>query len=328
MVTALLDNGADPTISDSNNDNALHYAMGRGFVRIGVVLARYGVNLDSKNLDDKTPVDLMPPKFKRADVKRRLQLKQQMQALTPSNPLVTSLANAETKMVTEKDPLVRAIQTRDLMKVRQLLVNLTQREQKLYVNAPIMQNHGRTLLFVAVNTGRQELVEILLDYMADVNHQDMLKDTPLHYACRKGHAPLIGFLIGRGADPYLRNQKDEACYHQAPKELRAATLTQINDIMISRMGGEATAEEAGAAVGGGAKAAHAIQRDVLADDHQLLYGSKSGNTHNQIQRSVEDLSDPHKRVDLVNRPDRHGRYCLGYACQVGGSGVCVCVCVF
>jgi hypothetical protein len=55
-------------------------------------------------------------------------------------------------------------------------------------------------LHSASNTGKKELVKLLLDCGTDVNKVDRWKRTALHRAARNGHGPVVKLLLQNGAD--------------------------------------------------------------------------------------------------------------------------------
>ncbi|KAF8488030.1 ankyrin repeat-containing domain protein, partial [Russula emetica] len=69
--------------------------------------------------------------------------------------------------------------------------------------------HETTPLHSAALYGDLEMVQVLLDYGADVNSKDRPGNTPLDYASRSGHcddARVARLLIAHGADPNTRNE--------------------------------------------------------------------------------------------------------------------------
>ena len=63
---------------------------------------------------------------------------------------------------------------------------------------------GHTPFFVAVVKGHLEMAELLLcDEMSDLNHQDEMEDTPLHWAVLLNNPPIVKFLLQKGANRQL-----------------------------------------------------------------------------------------------------------------------------
>ena len=68
--------------------------------------------------------------------------------------------------------------------------------------------YGNTLLLLASQQTNQRIVEMLLDRRANINHQNNLGNTPLHYAMAYDTDGALGeYLIGRGADDMLENKQ-------------------------------------------------------------------------------------------------------------------------
>ena len=67
--------------------------------------------------------------------------------------------------------------------------------------------YGNTLLLLAAQQTNQRIVEMLLDRRANINHQNNLGNTPLHYAMAYDTDGALGeYLIGRGSDDMLENK--------------------------------------------------------------------------------------------------------------------------
>jgi ankyrin repeat protein len=75
---------------------------------------------------------------------------------------------------------------------------------------------GKTPLHVAAEFGKLRVVEKLVtDLKADVNLNDGGGNTALHIAAREGHREVVQALIKAGADPGLKNGKDQTAYDVA-----------------------------------------------------------------------------------------------------------------
>ena len=81
-------------------------------------------------------------------------------------------------------------------------------EAALDLGFPIdtVDSHGNTLLSLSCQQVNQRIVEMLLDRRANINHQNNLGNTPLHYAMAYEPEGSLGeYLIGRGADDMIEN---------------------------------------------------------------------------------------------------------------------------
>lgn len=64
---------------------------------------------------------------------------------------------------------------------------------------------GWTALHKAARKGKTEMVEYLIESMADIESIDASMSTPLHCACWKGHAQVVQMLLDKG-EPCLNPQ--------------------------------------------------------------------------------------------------------------------------
>jgi Ankyrin repeats (3 copies) len=80
---------------------------------------------------------------------------------------------------------------------------------------------GSTRLHVAVDYGRLEIAELLLDHGANPNASDVLRRTPLHVARRSGRDDIARLLIERGASADARDWRG-----RTPGELVARQLKE------------------------------------------------------------------------------------------------------
>lgn len=74
------------------------------------------------------------------------------------------------------------------------------------------------LLYHAINSGRREIVGLLVEYGANVNDQDLVNPTPLELAVSKGDLDMICFMLSLGVDATLGSP------------LQAAVLWDLADI--------------------------------------------------------------------------------------------------
>lgn len=95
-----------------------------------------------------------------------------------------------------------------------------------------LNSNGRTsagdpLLFVAVATGRQELVAKLLDFGADSNALAMDGNTPLLLATQMENIALVSLLAKAGADLNLQNAFGESALILAVKSENSSLVQQL-----------------------------------------------------------------------------------------------------
>jgi ankyrin repeat protein len=103
-----------------------------------------------------------------------------------------------------------------------------------------------TALIVASKEGHERIVRLLLSRKARVNHQDMDNSTALHHAARSGHVHISQMLLNFGADPNLlgnvwpKYKPAVKCYQTwASNALHVASLcgqAKVVRILLSHLG--------------------------------------------------------------------------------------------
>lgn len=80
-------------------------------------------------------------------------------------------------------------------------------QQLLAAGTPVDEKdeHGRSPLLEAANSGRAEIVDTLLAAGADSNVQDNYGDAPVLAAVRAGHTEILASLLAHGANPDIRD---------------------------------------------------------------------------------------------------------------------------
>lgn len=90
-----------------------------------------------------------------------------------------------------------------------------------------------SLLHIACGAKKQDIMELLLEYGADVNAADADSKTPLHLACTEQHADLIRYLLENGADPTVRDKNGDTPLHLLVKESKEQTTACI-DLLLGK----------------------------------------------------------------------------------------------
>lgn len=98
--------------------------------------------------------------------------------------------------------IVRAAQAGDVGQVELLL------DQRSDINACHARS-GRTALAVAAHCGNDEIVRLLLQYVATVNQRDSSQLTPLHLASLRGHTGVVSSLLQEHADIDIKGPDGE-----------------------------------------------------------------------------------------------------------------------
>ncbi len=76
---------------------------------------------------------------------------------------------------------------------------------------------GTRALEEAARLGDIDIIKVLLDFKADVNHQNSAGDTALIFASRTGHSRTASFLLENGASINLKNKKGNTALAVAAK---------------------------------------------------------------------------------------------------------------
>lgn len=85
---------------------------------------------------------------------------------------------------------------------------------------------GCSLLHLACHLGNQVMVELLLQFGADINMRDFHGRTPLHHCISRGNNKLAKFLLRRGARPSIKDGGDLSALERA-MELGAITDEEL-----------------------------------------------------------------------------------------------------
>ena len=77
--------------------------------------------------------------------------------------------------------------------------------------------HGLTPLHQAALKNNQELVDLLLEYGADVNRPNAYGETPLHLACQAASVRFVHKFLEIGAELKAEDSAGRTCIHHAAK---------------------------------------------------------------------------------------------------------------
>ncbi len=93
---------------------------------------------------------------------------------------------------------------------------------------------GHVPLFNAILTEDIDLVKLLIDY-APINHEDDDGDTHLHIAAELSLDEIACLLIANGADPELRNSKDQTPSHIAAQKSDTCLIAMSEACIVEEL---------------------------------------------------------------------------------------------
>ncbi len=185
-ITELIASGIKVNVTDVNTGrNALHEAASRAHLGvIEVLLANDREIIDQQDESGYTALHIAVDK----------------RHLSVVTSLVDKGADINIALANGESPLHTALRKNYIPIVRYLMGK----------NAVIsVDNKGLTPLHYAVSGGYIDIAEQILALEAEIELPDQLGNTPLHYAAMSGQLDMTAFLLLKGADPYVRNGKQQ-----------------------------------------------------------------------------------------------------------------------
>ncbi|KAL7661604.1 hypothetical protein ACMYSQ_000992 [Aspergillus niger] len=206
---ALLENGADPNMTDWHGRTPLHHAVLSGKEEVVKLLLDYGVDLNLKDRNGDTALICAVTVRRDPIVRLLLSYKPQLDSQDSygNTALIEAVAFCSDETFGELlqsgsdlniqnrngvTALIRAALDRQVEKARLLLASGPQ------VN--IGDVTGATALIYAAQNGCYEIVEALVQGGAHLDIQDNRDQTALLWAMRRDHEPITTLLILSGAD--------------------------------------------------------------------------------------------------------------------------------
>ncbi|RMX42205.1 hypothetical protein pdam_00017324 [Pocillopora damicornis] len=93
--------------------------------------------------------------------------------------------------------------------------------------------HGLTPLHHAALKNNEELIDLLLQYGANINHPNAYRETPLHLACQAASLKLVHKLLEIGADLRAEDSAGRTCVHHAAKSGSVLKLHYLTECGLS-----------------------------------------------------------------------------------------------
>lgn len=171
----LLRCGADPNLKDRNAEVALFHATRKSNVQMVVALLEHGADPNSLNKEHESPLFFAAGQTDTGILKCLRRFK--------ADPRIDKYA----------EPL----------RYRDKVVSVPLKDLEARNTANCFGD--TTLLFYAAGDGNDSMVELLLDYKAQVDPQDQFGEKPICGAAGKGYEAIVKILLDKGANP---NQPD------------------------------------------------------------------------------------------------------------------------
>ncbi|XP_053084895.1 tankyrase, TRF1-interacting ankyrin-related ADP-ribose polymerase b isoform X1 [Pangasianodon hypophthalmus] len=209
VVSVLLCQGADPNARDNWNYTPLHEAAIKGKIDVCIVLLQHGADPNIRNTDGKSALDLADPSAKSVltgeykkdellEAARSGNEDKLMALLTPLN--VNCHASDGRKSTSQK-----MLSTPLHLAAGYNRVRIVQLLLQYGADVHAKDKGGLVPLHNACSYGHYEVTELLLKHGACVNAMDLWQFTPLHEAASKNRAEVCSLLLSHGADPTVLN---------------------------------------------------------------------------------------------------------------------------
>lgn len=162
---------------------------------------------------------------------------------------------------------------------------------------------GKTPLYLAVDSGKEEIASLLLVRGAQVNiGSTVTRQTPLHWAAWNERHDLLELLLQYGADINAQNSDGETALHYAADASRTRTLTQLllagADVSIEDSTGETPLHLA--LMGQQNDAAHALI-DARASVRTTIISSAKQGKHSTFHFLVNaGLRNPRSKAATIS----------------------------
>ncbi|RJE26222.1 Ankyrin repeat protein [Aspergillus sclerotialis] len=234
VVHRLLDAGSDINAADISDRTALHLSAEYGHDNVVKALVERGAKVDATDNELSTP----------------LHLATKTGQLKVVNSLLSNRAHADAKDINSYTPLHIAavhglLDTVALFRgqIDELAVDCktalhlaVEKGHSLMTHALLRQgakvetgaktNVG-TALHVASVKGFSHIAEIILDFGASPNAEDVMKRSPLHLAAMNGHERIIEQLLKAGGDPTAMDVTGSSPLHLAAASGHCGTIYKL-----------------------------------------------------------------------------------------------------
>jgi ankyrin repeat protein len=215
IAEILLENAANPNQGDEDGRKPLHFAVLYGFCDLVGLLLKYGAEINSIDNVYTTPLMVAAAKAQEAIIEILLEHHPDLtiiQSETEASAIHFAAKGGSPKVV--QSMLYRGLSANSKDKWgRTPLFYTAEHNHPLCTtvllnggaNRWLVDNKGRTALWLAARNGNDRIVDMLVDdddddAAADINMGDLDGVTPLHVAAAYGHFEAVKVLLQHGAD--------------------------------------------------------------------------------------------------------------------------------
>ena len=227
LVTMLLENGADVSARNRDQNTPLHYAAERGALKTMEILLSKGADISAKNKSGETPLhrafyaEVKNPKVVTYLLEKGADVNTQNSSGETPFMIVNRTEPYNTEMIVALFAAKPDVNIQDVNGVTALMhsIRLIRSSWQIpasMLNIPgidvnLVDKDGRTALHYAVITnidGNDQIVRVLVNKGANVNVQDKRGKTPLLQALEEGNRmKCVAELLHGKADPKLADKE-------------------------------------------------------------------------------------------------------------------------
>ena len=255
LVTLLIEQGSNASHRVHNGETPLHHAANTGTVKMMELLLTNGARVDLRDYAGRSVLQevVYDPQAKYDLIFKYMQ----------EVSIIQAIYYSQTEIL---DKLVEAGED---------------------VETPHDYDHSGSGLVIVAKRDNLVMVNKLLDLQTNVNAQDDLGNTGLHYAAERGHDDVVWRLLEAGADVHLKNHQGYRALDLAVVQNKLRTVQIFKDVHPDL--------ESASGAGGGEQASEgAPQGEGMAVESELSEEELKGLAKKQMYEQIQ--SPFHKLV--------------------------------